>query len=105
MVTVHPQNIPTLIQTAKGNLGAIFFNRLGLMSHNREFVYGPQPGTAVLQQVPRLSRPLPRETFTQTYMLTLCNLRRCRLSLLRWLHPGTFALVDRASAQGKRASA
>ena len=77
-VTVHPQNIPMLIQTAKGNLGAIFFNRLGLMSHNREFVYGPQPGTAVLQQVPRLSRPLPRDTFAYTYVLTVHSLRRCR---------------------------
>ena len=51
MVVVHPRNIPILIQTAKGNLGAFFFNRLCYMGHNRESVCGRRLGTAVIQKV------------------------------------------------------
>ena len=52
MVIVHPQNIPTLTQTTKGNLGAFFSDRLFLMGRNRESICGPRPGTATLQEVP-----------------------------------------------------
>ena len=100
-VTVHPRNIPMLIQTAKGNLGAFFFNRLCLMGRTRESVCGPRTGTDVLQKVPRLSGPSSGATFARTCSPTLRSLRRCRPSLRRWLHPGAFTPVAGASASDR----
>jgi len=97
-VTVHPQDIPTLTQTAKGNLGASFSDRLFLMGRYRGSVCGPRPGTAALQEVPRPSEPSSRAALARTCVPALRSLHRCWVSLHRRLPPGAFAPVARASA-------